>query len=911
MRDCLRILAALLLLLLVSCAEDDGYVVSEAAERLNAASVYDTTLSQKDYLSKDVKYGEIVDARDGRVYKTVEIGTQVWMAENLNYADSAKTKNLKGNSWCYQNKKENCEKAGRLYTWTAAMDIDPKFQRVTFGTDSEEYENYNHRQGICPEGFHLPRLGEMQTLWQYVDSLGLDAEGMKSVDGWEFGGGGTNVVGFSLLPAGTRDTMGLFSEGGYASRLWLEGVSDGYGIFMQMYSFSRITHVYTNSGTVEVDDVLANPRDANSIRCLANADSIRIVPAYVNESYNVPLESVVKDSIVDKRDGRVYRTVRIGEQNWMAENLDYADSAANPYIPKLSHCYENKGENCGMYGRIYQYSLAMSGELCPEGWRLPNRTDFSTLLSSITPSSYSYGSGSGSFGYRLKPGDVWQDNGTDAYGFSALPGGRMDSVGHFSGLGENTYFMINSAGYSVKFVFAVYKDSIYSAHQIQLDWGLPAAGYVRCIEMSEGEEIDVWEPYKSDSSAMVDGYLVDYRDNQKYRVMNIGGATWMAENLNLEYPASDYERSFCYEKLPSNCTRYGRLYTLAGAMDAVGKFSNVVGAGCGGSGECVTYDNMRGSCPAGWHVPTIDEFRDMLAATGDTLNAAKYLRPYEVWNDDISEDKFGFCAMPGGYKTVYDYKMENYGAFFWTSSIVSDSSHYVGFLKGEEGPFSGVAPQNIAYSLRCVKNEPLDDSEVTKRTGTVAKPDTVAEEGFGIIVDKRDGRTYRTSVIGDQEWMAENLNYHYGTSSFMCFRDDVYNCAAYGRVYTWALAVDSLGLFSESAKGCGYGVACEMDGEVRGACPEGWRLPTIKDVDELLDSLGGGSKAAMNLRTVYDWENFVSGSFWTVEEYEPYSSASHQNAMLFSVNDLEIVHNSYSDKSNGYFVRCMRDVESD
>ena len=103
----------------------------------------------------------------------------------------------------------------------------------------------------------------------------------------------------------------------------------------------------------------------------------------------------------------------------------------------------------------------------------------------------------------------------------------------------------------------------------------------------------------------------------------------------------------------------------------------------------------------------------------------------------------------------------------------------------------------------------------------------------GTLTDDRDGQTYKTVGIGPFTWMAENLNYDYkiADSSYgsRCYNDSAHYCARYGRLYTWAAAMDS------ATTGCGSYEDCGVSGKVRGVCPSGWHLPDAVEWEVLFD----------------------------------------------------------------------------
>ena len=117
------------------------------------------------YLNPAFEYGELLDARDNKVYRTIEIGSQVWMAQNLDFYDSSDA-TLRGQTHCYYDSLAFCETYGRLYSWSAARGFDSVYNRQL----AENGMIQTPHRGVCPEGFHLPSDAEWDTLSAYVDA---------------------------------------------------------------------------------------------------------------------------------------------------------------------------------------------------------------------------------------------------------------------------------------------------------------------------------------------------------------------------------------------------------------------------------------------------------------------------------------------------------------------------------------------------------------------------------------------------------------------------------------------------------------------------------------------------------------------------------------------------------------------
>ena len=203
----------------------------ESSSSVKSSSSFVMPVACKAEAEDNCEYGELKDERDGKTYKTVKFGNQWWMAENLNYADSAKTPSLKGKSWCYGDEPDNCAKYGRLYTWAAAIDS------VALATDSENPQDCGYMRssknilpdvvhGICPDGWHLPDYRDFSNMLVHVGGYSIAGTVLKSQSGWNEGGNGTDTFGFNVLPAGIGYGNGSFDGLGDGTDFWSATESD-------------------------------------------------------------------------------------------------------------------------------------------------------------------------------------------------------------------------------------------------------------------------------------------------------------------------------------------------------------------------------------------------------------------------------------------------------------------------------------------------------------------------------------------------------------------------------------------------------------------------------------------------------------------------------------------------------------
>lgn len=168
------------------------------------------------------------------------------------------------------------------------------------------------------------------------------------------------------------------------------------------------------------------------VQCFNNGERM-----IINKQIDGHSIQIVKGSMTDPRDGKVYETVEIGSHIWLAENLNYETSD--------SLCYDNDDENAKKYGRLYKFSDAKNA--CPPGWHLPSSNEIESLVHAVGDMSIAGKSLKSVSGWQSKEGQSTKN--LDSVGFSALPAGYYVNEGdpeenYFDGIGKESIIWFDS-----------------------------------------------------------------------------------------------------------------------------------------------------------------------------------------------------------------------------------------------------------------------------------------------------------------------------------------------------------------------------------------------------------------------------------------------------------------------------------
>ena len=380
----------------------------------------------------------------------VKIGTQVWTSKNLdvstfrngdpipqamNMNDWRKASQNKKAAWCYYDfDSKKGQKYGKLYNWYAVSD----------------------KRGLAPEGYHVPSEQEWNQLLNYESIGGENTAGriLKSKTGWtvktknktENNGGGIDKVGFNALPGGgivstNTGTEFIFEGYGFIGIWWSTTLDSEYSLEDSLI-FTK--HMYNHN---EVQSFSHPKYDGFSVICIKDSDLY--IPTL--KSKNTDLNVIAN--------GESTPTVKIGNQVWMAKNLDVTTFRNGDIILEVKNaqelneasekntpawCYYEFNESNGKkYGKLYNRPAVSDPRgLAPEGYHIPKNIEWDELTVFLGDPG-----GSKVAGKKMKSISGWANNtnGNNISRFNGLPGGKCQGRhSNFTGVTEDSYWQ---AGY--------------------------------------------------------------------------------------------------------------------------------------------------------------------------------------------------------------------------------------------------------------------------------------------------------------------------------------------------------------------------------------------------------------------------------------------------------------------------------
>ena len=449
--------------------------------------------------------------------------------------------------------------------------------------------------------------------------------------------------------------------------------------------------------------------------------------------------SIITDGqVVDLRDGKTYKTTVIGNQVWMAENLqlDVTQFIEDGLYDNEDYFYDAllwSEEITGTSEHYYPWNIAIDGAgiygtqakgcgidslchltgnirgICPEGFHVPSPTEAEQLIRAI--------GGKCGTAQKLKAqNSEWKiNNGTDEFGFAALPAGYY-AVWWGDGMEGFTFEYERNP--PAKFLttadtltWSIATEATYDSG-VREEYEIVAVyeeyhGYMsslRCVR-DEPAGVDWVDPPLPTAPALPDfeyGEFTDERDGQTYKTVVVNGKTWMDQNLNYVFDAVDTNASckVFYEDEDEECEKssdYSCKHPFVGSpVSCKNKYSIDAAyckeneAVCKNYGKFYTWNQALKACPTGWHLPDNDEIDDFL----------KSINPYTVYEGEclLRHTRFNKIEDSDLNKLLSkDFGLKNFQMDFWTSTVANFNNNYV--------YTSGYASlKTEMQNVRCVKD---------------------------------------------------------------------------------------------------------------------------------------------------------------------------------------------------------------
>lgn len=241
---------------------------SSSEEAVSSSSSFNFITKVKPCRNAEIdtcQYGVLEDERDGQKYKTVVIGEQTWMAQNLNYDIEDNRRQS-----CYRDEPDFCLRFGKLYSWPGVMDYDKN------RCQDDASCSLTSNQGICPNGWHVPTKSEWDTLWSNV---GFTSENLENGD--EYGrtavrglisdtsyitwdrSGKSDFFGFSATRHGYKTDVGDY--------VWMDNIVAAYWTSSEVYGYGYKAYV---AGTFLIKNVFDDYAKVGqfAVRCIKDPE---------------------------------------------------------------------------------------------------------------------------------------------------------------------------------------------------------------------------------------------------------------------------------------------------------------------------------------------------------------------------------------------------------------------------------------------------------------------------------------------------------------------------------------------------------------------------------------------------------------------------------------------------------------